>query len=54
MRPEIEELIADNPELGPALTALEALDRDQRMAAFSAYCRHCGGEDPMCQCWNDE
>ena len=27
---------------------------DQRMEVFSNYCRHCGSDNPACQCWNDE
>ena len=37
-----------------AVNALLALDEDQRLEAFSYFCRSCGTDDPRCQCWNDE
>lgn len=33
------------------------LSDDERVEVaglFGEYCRHCGGDDPYCQCWNDE
>lgn len=30
------------------------LSDDDRMDLFGGYCKHCGTDDPRCQCWNDE
>jgi hypothetical protein len=30
------------------------LTPDQRMEVFGEFCKHCGWDDPKCQCWNDE
>jgi hypothetical protein len=27
---------------------------EERVNLFSDYCKHCGSDDPKCQCWNDE
>jgi hypothetical protein len=41
-----------------AANALLALNDDQRIAAMSFFCSHCGTKQPtygsLCQCWNDE
>jgi predicted Zn-ribbon and HTH transcriptional regulator len=37
-----------------AKSLLEKLSDDERLMLFSDYCKHCGSEDPHCQCWNDE
>jgi hypothetical protein len=30
-------------------------DRERTVSACNAFfCVHCGGDDPGCQCWNDE
>jgi len=36
------------------VNALMALTDEQRMDVFGFFCTHCGGNDPRCQCWNDE
>lgn len=33
---------------------MKDLTPDQRMEVFSQFCKHCGSDDPKCQCWNDE
>ena len=30
------------------------LSDDERMEVMREYCRHCGSDNPRCQCWNDE
>lgn len=34
--------------------ALAAMTDEQRMELIANYCKHCGRNDPGCQCWNDE
>lgn len=33
---------------------LRALSEDDRKKVFGAFCVYCGGDDPRCQCMNDE
>jgi hypothetical protein len=33
---------------------LEDLTDEQRLEVFSHFCKHCGCNDPKCQCWNDD
>jgi len=33
---------------------MQALPDEARLAVMRSFCRHCGGDDPRCQCWNDE
>lgn len=37
-----------------AIALLRTLSPEQRMTVFRTFCRSCGGDDPACQCWNDE
>ena len=30
------------------------LSAEQRMDVVAEYCKHCGSDNPSCQCWNDE
>ena len=49
---------ADAQEYDNAFDAVKALlprlTDEQRMEAFGDYCRHCGCDNPHCQCANDE
>ena len=37
------------------IVSLPPDDRKRAIDAFTAFfCVHCGGNDPQCQCWNDE
>lgn len=40
--------------LVPAIAALKELTEEQRRDVFAEFCKHCGSDDPSCQCWNDE
>ena len=33
---------------------LKEMTDDERLELFNKYCKHCGGNNPRCQCWNDE
>ena len=33
---------------------LDSLTDEERLTLFSFYCKHCGCNNPNCQCWNDE
>jgi hypothetical protein len=33
---------------------LKSLNEEERMQVFNRFCKHCGSDDPNCQCWNDE
>jgi len=33
---------------------LSRLSDDERMEALGDYCKYCGGDDPACQCSNDD
>lgn len=37
-----------------ALEMLRSLDWEGRLHVFGEFCKYCGGDDPSCQCWNDE
>lgn len=47
-----------NPQITPFQATkadpLSNMTDEQRMDVFSKYCRHCGSDNPDCQCWNDE
>ena len=50
-RPEIE----TDEQVKAAVAVLDALTDLQRYRIFHEYfCRDCGGDDPGCQCWNDD
>jgi hypothetical protein len=33
---------------------LLGISEDARMEIFNKFCKHCGSDNPNCQCWNDE
>jgi hypothetical protein len=33
---------------------LKSMPVDTRMSIINNFCKHCGSDDPKCQCWNDE
>jgi hypothetical protein len=37
-----------------AMDILVDLNEDERMEIFNKFCKHCGSDNPNCQCWNDE
>lgn len=37
-----------------AVEALSEMAEEDRLEIFAHFCKHCGGDDPSCQCWNDE
>lgn len=42
-------------QIAPALREFGDEERDAFFRnIFDNYCRHCGGSDPNCNCWNDE
>ncbi len=45
-----------HPEImrGDIIAAIQAMTPDQRMDVLHGFCRHCGSDNPQCQCWNDE
>jgi hypothetical protein len=48
-------LAAFKEDVAEAVYALmRALPDDERLEIMGKFCKHCGGEDPQCQCWNDE
>jgi hypothetical protein len=36
------------------VAAMQMLSDEERMEIMRNFCRHCGNDDPRCQCWNDE
>ena len=34
--------------------AIDELSDEERLELFSGYCKHCGTDDPDCNCWRDE
>ena len=36
------------------ITIMNTLTDNERLAIIDIFCRHCGSQDPSCQCWNDE
>lgn len=47
-------IVLESAALTPKTEAIAAMTDDQRIALWRGYCRHCGRNDPGCQCWNDE
>lgn len=37
-----------------AIALLKTLRPNVRKEIFNQFCTDCGGDDPKCQCWNDE
>lgn len=37
-----------------ALRFMRLLSEDARTDVMSNFCKHCGSDNPSCQCWNDE
>lgn len=37
-----------------AANALFGLIDEERTQVFGLFCKHCGSNDPRCQCWNDD
>ena len=33
---------------------VKAMTDNERLELFGGSCKHCGCDDPRCQCWNDE
>lgn len=37
------------------INAMRSLPSDElRQAVMNEFCKHCGSNNPRCQCWNDE
>lgn len=56
-RPYPTRLKIDNTKvinISKVVELLKLLDPEDRMEIFGKFCKHCGGDDPNCQCWNDE
>lgn len=43
-----------NNERDEIIRLLDGVSAEERIEIFHNYCVHCGGNDPRCQCWNDE
>ena len=37
-----------------AVKLLRSMEEEERLETFSHFCRECCGDNPQCQCWNDE
>jgi len=42
------------PKLNSIMDQLDQLSDGERSAIFHCYCCYCGGNDPHCQCANEE
>ncbi len=36
------------------ISQMKEMSDDQRLEIIGSFCRHCGCDNPQCQCWNDE
>jgi hypothetical protein len=36
------------------VAAMKKMKADERMEVMGNFCRYCGCDNPLCQCWNDE
>lgn len=41
-------------EIVAVVERLQKLSAEERMVVFGFFCKYCGADDPLCQCWNDE
>lgn len=41
-------------QMGVIVAALKSMTAEQRTQIFNHFCRVCCGDNPNCQCWNDE
>jgi hypothetical protein len=44
----------DQVAIQRAVDKLAQLTDEERLEVFTAFCTHCGSDDPDCQCWDDE
>ena len=53
-RPDAAPARPATPSVEEVARAMRTLSADDRATVMSNFCKHCGRDDPRCQCWNDE
>ena len=53
-RPDAVPSRSSAPSVEDVARAMRTLSADDRATVMSNFCKHCGRDDPRCQCWNDE
>ena len=52
--PSVYNVPFKNYSVDTIVNIIKNLSEDDRMKIFNKFCKHCGSDDPGCQCWNDE